>query len=85
MQGSSTRRVDEIRLLINDSYTPRTLLACCSQSELTILKVRERSACIILNKALFLKISTKKCQKSDFFTKIDFFGTFWVKIFKNKA
>ena len=31
------------------SYTPRTLRACCSQSELTILKIHERSA-----RALFL-------------------------------
>ena len=32
-----------------DSYSPRTLRACCSQSEMTILKIRESSA-----RALFL-------------------------------
>ena len=36
-----------------------------------------------LNKALFLKILTKKCQKSDVFGKKWFFGgTFWSKLKK---
>ena len=35
--------------LIHNSHTPRTLRTCCSQSKLTILKVREISA-----RALFL-------------------------------
>ena len=38
------------------SYPPRTLLACCSQSKLTMFKIRKISA-----RALFLYNTTKNC------------------------
>ena len=52
-------------------------------------KVREEYSHLFLNKALFLKCLTKKCQKSDFFFFFFFakftFWYFFVKIFKNKG
>ena len=44
---------------IHDSYTPRTLRACCSQSKFRILKIRESSA-----RALFLYNYTLNISRS---------------------
>ena len=47
------------QLLIYNSYTPRTLRACCSQSKFRILKIRESSA-----RALFLYNCTPNISRS---------------------
>ena len=67
----------------NNSYTPRTLRACCSQSKFRILKIRESSA-----RALFLYNCTpntlrareRRRRMHSRTPRIDSF-TFWVILF----
>ena len=52
-------KIEHVLCAISNSYTPRTLRACCSQSKFRILKIRESSM-----RALFLYNCTLNISRS---------------------